>query len=317
MDILVTTSLNPDLDGTASALAYAHFLTVKGDRGIAGFEGAFQLDAQFVLKRLAFSCPLMPNTFDKIVLVNASTIAYAPDIVKKNQESVVKVIDHRLYHDIEFEFPPVEKVNVEQVGACATIVTEELAHCSIVPPQKITTLLYAAIHSNTLDLKAGVTTKRDHEAIALLASWYPMSRELINAMFRFRTMLSPEQIEFALKNDFNGHFNTVDGIFGIAQVEMLDGTELFSKHKELIYHVLKDLKEQYKLDYVFLTVPCIDQNMNYLYTIDSKSANFIRKYMARCLDTPTDNQTIGILMRTNKLLLRKEIVPMFEKLEPE
>jgi inorganic pyrophosphatase/exopolyphosphatase len=144
-----------------------------------------------------------------------------------------------------------------------------------------------------------------------------MSRELIDAMFRFRTMLSPEQIEFALKNDFNGHFNTADGIFGIAQVEMLDGTALFSKHKELIYHVLKDLKEQYKLDYVFLTVPCIDQNMNYLYTIGSKSANFIRKYMARFLDTPTDNQTIGILMRTNKLLLRKEIVPMFEKLEPE
>ena len=315
METLVTTSLNPDLDGIASVLAYIHLLTATGEGGKAGFEGKFQLDAQFLLEQLAFSLPPMPNRFDKVVLINASTRADVPNIVKKHHKKVVEVIDHRLYQDIEFEFPSVKRVNVEQVGACATIIVEELARYSEVPPQTIATLLHAAIHSNTLDLKAGVTTQRDREAAALLASWYPMSRSLIDEMFRFRTILNPEQAESALKNDFKSPFNTADGILGIAQIEMLDGTALFLEHTELIYRVLKELKEQYNLDYVFLTIPCIDQKINHLYAVDKESADFLRKYMAGCLDTSPDSQSSSLFMKTSKLLLRKEIVPMFENLE--
>lgn len=49
--ILVTSLQNPDLDGTACALAYAEFLNKKGYDAIAGIFGVPHREAQFVLDK--------------------------------------------------------------------------------------------------------------------------------------------------------------------------------------------------------------------------------------------------------------------------
>jgi manganese-dependent inorganic pyrophosphatase len=314
MKILVTAGMNPDLDGLSSALGYAELLTHQGKDCVAGFEGKPQLDAQFLLDQMSMSLPHIPDNFDEVVLVDLGAKVYAPRVVQKAPELVIEVIDHRILHKIEMEFPAVRKVNIEQVGACATMITEYLYTYNVLPSKPVATMLYAAIHSNTLNLKAGVTTDRDHAAVAALASSYTQSQELIAAMFTFRTKLNAEQLEFALENDFDANGESSDGNFGIAQIEALDARAFFDENRQLIHHTLRRLKSKEKLDYVFLSVPSIQQGINYLYAVDEATGAFLHKYFVGHLDSYEDQGAPGILVKTTKLLLRKEIKPMFQQI---
>jgi len=312
MKTLVTAGTNPDLDGISSALGYVELLTAQGEEAIAGFEGKPQLDAEFLLNHLNMTLSGIPDAFDEVVLVDLGNRVYAPRIVQKFPELVTKVIDHRILHNIEMEFPSLRDADIYLVGACATIVTEELYKNHIIPSHAVATLLYAAIHSNTLNLKAGVTTERDLKAVADLTTSYPMSQTLIEEMFAFRTRLSPDQMAFALKNDFDAYGESPDGNFGISQIEALDATTLFRGNTELIYRTLLDLKTAFKLKYVFLTVPSIQQGINYLYALDEETTQFLCRYFGNDIDVHENLGKFGRILKTKKLLLRKQIKPMFQ-----
>lgn len=312
MKTLVTAGTNPDLDGVSSALGYAELLTHQGIESVAGFEGKPQLDAEFLLDHLKMTLPGIPDSFDEVILVDLGNKVYAPRVVQRSPELVVKVIDHRALHNIEMEFPSLRETNLSLVGACATIITEELYQQQVIPSRDVATLLYAAIHSNTLNLKASVTTERDLNAVADLSASYPMSKKLIEAMFAYRTQLSEDQLMFVLKNDFDENSESPDGTFGVAQLETLDASLLFARYRELIYQTLIHFKEVYKLKYVFLTAPSIQQGINYLFAIDEATSAFLRRYFVGHLDSYEDKGGPGKLLMTNKLLLRKQIKPMFQ-----
>jgi len=312
MKILITTGAAPDLDGISSALGYVELLTQQGKECVAGFEGKPQLDAEFMLKHFKLNLPAILQSFDEVILVDMGNKVYAPQIVQRFPEMVVKVIDHRVLHNVEMEFPSLRESNLDLVGACATMVTEELYQHQVTPSHTVATLLYAAIYSNTLYLKAGVTTERDLRAAECLAASYPMSQELIEEMFAFRTRLSKDQLVFVLQNDFDVNGDSPDGTFGIAQLETLDASSLFAEYREIIHQTLLQLREEYKLDYVFLTAPGIKQEANYLYAPDEATRAFLCRYFAGHLAPYDDRETPGEILLTNKLLLRKEIKPIFQ-----
>lgn len=312
MKTLVTTGRNPDLDGVSSALGYAELLTAQGKEAIVGFEGKPLLDAEFMLNQLGMFLPELPQDFDEIVLVDLGNMVYAPRAVQKAPELVVKVMDHRILHNVEIEFPSLRETDLNLVGACATIVTEDLYRYKITPSRVVATLLHAAIYSNTLNLKASVTTEQDLRAVANLSASYPMSQQLIEGMFAFRTKLSADQLRNALKGDFDPHSESPEGSFGIAQIEALDGAMLIKNYRELIYNTLIQLKAIYKLTYTFLTVPSIQQGVNYLYAIDEETSRFLHRYLDRELTAYDDADSPGILLKTRRLLLRKQIKPMFQ-----
>jgi inorganic pyrophosphatase/exopolyphosphatase len=312
MKTLVTAGTNPDLDGLSSALGYVELLTTQGEEAIAGFEGKPQLDAEYLLSHLNMPLPNIPDTFDQVVLVDLGNKVYAPRIVQRSPELVIKVIDHRILHNIEMEFPSLRDTNIDLVGACATLVTEELYKHHVIPSRDVATLLHAAIHSNTLNLKAGVTTERDLKAVANLTASYSMSQTLIDEMFAFRTRLSADQMAFVLKNDFDAYGESPDGNFGIAQLETLDATSLFHGYAELIHQTLIDLKATFKLKYVFLTVPSIRQGINYIYAVDEETTEFLHRYLRRDIIAHEEPGKPGRILKTKKLLLRKQIKPIFQ-----
>lgn len=156
--IVVTAKTNPDLDGVACALAYVELLQGTGRPAEAAADGRPDAEARFVLDHLELTLREdPPNQFSGFVLVDMSALPGLPDFV--DPASVVEVIDHRLHGDPTQSYPNA-RVQVEPVGAAATLVYERFEAAGVVPSARSALLLQAAIHSNTHRQLAG----RSHHA---------------------------------------------------------------------------------------------------------------------------------------------------------
>ena len=311
---LVTCGEGPDLDGISSAFAYVELLRAEGKDAQVGFSGSLQLDAKFFVDRLQLTLPPIPPDFDKVRIVDSSSIAYLPEAIQRSAEKVVEVIDHRRTNDVKADFPGIERVAIKLVGACATIIAEMLLRRSLSLPRDIATLLHAGIHSNTLKLNSGVTTHRDHAVVRALESKYQIDLSLVAEMFEFRTAVGEESLLAALQNDFQPNIESPDGLVGVAQIETTNAPRLLEKHKDLIQETLLAQKSRHQLDFAFLTLPSINEAINYIYAADRPSEEFVLTYLKHHLPNPHARHE-GALS-TDKLLLRKEILPMLLRFPP-
>jgi manganese-dependent inorganic pyrophosphatase len=181
--VVVTPRATPDLDGVACAIAYAELLRVKGWNARAVVEGRADGEARFVLAELGLN-PATNAKADAYVLVDASDTRGLPLCV--DATLVVSVIDHRLHHDAHRLFPNAA-VQIEAVGAAATLVAERWRASDATPSPTAALLLQAAILSNTQGLRGSVTTPRDTEALHWLASVAPIPAALATGQVRART----------------------------------------------------------------------------------------------------------------------------------
>ena len=95
--IIITSYSDPDLDGTASAIAYAELLQNQGKNTKVAFFGTPHREAQFVLKTFGIKTPVQAenifNQEDKLILVDASDLRGISNFI--NPKQVIEVIDHR------------------------------------------------------------------------------------------------------------------------------------------------------------------------------------------------------------------------------
>ncbi len=308
---VVTCGVNPDLDGFASAYAYREYLaSEKGAESEirCGFEGELLLDAAFYADRLGVEWGPIPSRFDTVVLVDASQTTRAPLSVRREKRKVKVVIDHRLAHNAEIDFPEVSYVNIQEVGACSTLITEILRDKGHQPSAVAASLLHGGIHSNTLNLKAGVTKPQDLKAIELLSQWGGADESLVRPMFLFRSDLSWRQLDLTLRKDFHSSIRSPEGDVGIAQIESLNPLPMLEEYEEIIRKTLLDIKRVDRLNAVFLSAPSIDEGQNYLMPADEASRPVIHRRLGKHLQSETlDDKFI----KTKRLLMRKELVPKF------
>src|SRR3989344_8817428 len=93
---LVTSYVNPDLDGIASAIAYGEFLQKRGKNAVVGVIGEPQDEAKYIFTRFGFAYPnMISNTdaFDEVILVDASDLNGLKG--KIDHKKVIEIIDHR------------------------------------------------------------------------------------------------------------------------------------------------------------------------------------------------------------------------------
>ena len=123
--IIVTAYSNPDLDGTACAIAYAEFLQKKGNNAVVAIFGIPHREAQFVFNTFHIEQPIHAeetlSKMDKVILVDASDLRGISD--KINPEQVIEIFDHRKIHEAD-KFPHA-KAQIELVGSCATLIAEK------------------------------------------------------------------------------------------------------------------------------------------------------------------------------------------------
>ena len=187
MSILITAKINPDIDGVASILAYAHLLRSSGHDVVAGIYGTPQEEVNYFIAKhhvrvdpLHVDSQISPDT--EVVIVDGSSLKGMHPGIKA--EKVTEIIDHRIVDYVEGSFPQA-KIQIEAVGAAATLIVERYMHTKTLVPAELGLLLFGAIVHNTLWLKSTNTTQRDIVALAHLAPSMPNPRIITQEMFEY------------------------------------------------------------------------------------------------------------------------------------
>lgn len=300
--ILVTTYPNPDLDGTACSFAYAEFLNKTGHDAIAGIFGAPHREAQFVLDKFKIninSFKSLPTGYKNVVLVDVSNISALPNSIKPEQ--VIEIFDHREITEIKkFKFA---KAQVELVGACATLIAEKFIQNNIPISESAAILLYPAIASNTINFQGKLTTGRDINAAEWLTKQTKFPANFIHDIFAAKSNIT-KPLKDVLLEDFKAEaFDNIK--VGIAQLEIINTNSYIKNNLSEIIKLLKEIKDQKSLNYVFLNGLDLEGRGNTFVAPEESD----RKLLEITLNIKFDD----CLARYDRLIMRKEISPLIKE----
>jgi len=300
---LVTTYINPDLDGVAGAVAYAEYLTKTGTTCELGIIGNLDEETEFILS--TFNIPT-PRSIDRIndrnqvILLDVSEIAALRGSVAP--EKVIEIIDHRKVNDAA-EFPNA-KIQIELVGSVATLISEKFMQHNIDVSRESALLMYGAIVSNTLHFKSAVTTDRDREAAHFLNTKLNLSVDFYKDLFKSKSDFSGSKLTDKIKGD------SAPFIFGnkkvrIVQIEMIGARKLIAERGDEITQAIAELKEEHGLDLIFLNIIDLEECKTFFIAVDDYSKSALEKI----LSISFNNSVIEF----SNMLLRKEIMPALKE----
>lgn len=240
---IVTSYINPDLDGLASGVVYAAYLAPSNMQPL--FVGRPSAEAAGVVDRLSLNEAITwaspeSEEWDDVALVDCHHPAQLPHV--GNLDTVSVVIDH--HPDGDAAAFPKASVQNELVGAAATLVAERVIATSQLAALSPThaALLAAAIASNTLDFVAPSTTDRDQLAyttLATLAAPVVALDELREEMREWRQGFLTLATREAIAKDCK-LIETPYGLVAVSQIEgdnarlLADRTDIFDQIAELV-----------------------------------------------------------------------------------
>ena len=287
---VVVPSKRCDLDGLASAYTYSKLL------GCDYYFNKLLIEAKYIAKRLKIKKPRKKN-WEKFVIVDMSSKHGLFEFV--DRKKVIEVIDHREsgLKTARRDFPNAE-IQIELVGACATLIFEKLKKVKYPLNKKMCNLIYTAIYSNTLNLKSSNTTTRDLKAIKFLKNSGKVMQGIEMDMFLFKKGFMLRHLKEAIEEELKFGYKLGKIKLGISQLEIYGAEELIDKRHEIL-EILRNLKEEKKLNSIFLNVPDIKNSVNYFILEDSH----LKKTLAKKLKIKFIEENLG----TGKLILRKQI----------
>jgi nanoRNase/pAp phosphatase (c-di-AMP/oligoRNAs hydrolase) len=289
---------HPDLDGVACAVAYAEFLDRSGTPSRPWIPTEGDTEAEFVLKKcsgisMAEQAQFRPDT--RFILVDASGLEGFPDVVPIPQ--VVEVIDHRQHGDPCRLFPNAN-IYIEAVGAAATVITEKYVKAQIIPSESSGKLLYGAIHSNTQELKGGITTDRDVVAAAWLEAVVTIPPGFLDEQFMSRRNHIINDLEGSIARE-SKTFSHPTGSYVIAQLEFRGAGEISIRESDRLVKALARLDPRAMLNMVDLK-----NGSSYLLVPNPQLREVVAKAM--------HSECVGIIFESKPSTLRKQIVAALE-----
>lgn len=302
-EIIITAYENPDLDGTASAYAYAEFLNKIFDKkAIPAFFGKPHKEAMFVLKKIGFEnfnkAEDLFSKEKKFILVDSSDLNGISEKISPDQ--VIEVIDHRKIHQAEVFNNA--KIQIELVGAAATLVAEKFYQNNLDISESSAVLLYTAIISNTINFKAKITTDRDIKMTNWLKTKINIDDDFIHEMFVFKSQLDESLLQ-TMKN-YLAFFNFFNKKIAIAQLEFVDLENFINNNLLEIKDCLEQIKKENNSDYCFLTAIDIEKGYNFFVALDEQTKNMLENIFD--IKFTNDNY------RREGIIMRKEIVPLLK-----
>ena len=229
--LVITGREGPDLDGAACTIALAALYERLGVEATPVVSGRPDAEAQFVLDRLGIqtiaNLDAKPNG---VVLVDASDTIGLPAFV--DPHAVTRVIDHRAHHQAHERFPNAV-IEIELVGAAATLIFEQFVEAKVVPGESAAMLLLAAILSNTQHLRGSVTTGRDTAAAAHLQALFPLPPGFVEAQFQARRADIVADLGASISRETKT-FEHPDGPFLVSQLECPGATGLVAECTPLL-----------------------------------------------------------------------------------
>lgn len=299
---LVTTYVNPDLDGLACVYSYAEYLIKAGRQVFAGIIGKPHVEAEYILKR--FKIPdlrliLNSNGYDQIILVDASDLDCLNGSIEPDK--VIEIIDHRKVNEV-YKFLRA-KVQIEFVGAAATLIAEKYIQNNIEISKESAILIYSAIISNTLNFKGTVTTDRDRKAAEWINQTAQLSESFWKELFLAKSDLSGSKLKQRIYGDF-AKFTMGRKKVVIAQIEMIGAQKFIKERESEIIPILNELAVEMNSDFIFLNIIELHDAKNYFVITN----DVVKKVLEKVLNV----NFIGNIAEKAGLIMRKQIAPLLK-----
>lgn len=300
---VVTTYINPDMDGIALMYAYTEFLRKRGEQADYYFEGTMKKEAEIVLNKfnIKLNNVMRIEDKDKIVLVDTNYLTEIPKTIKK--ENIVEIIDHH-NRDSWLENRNDINVQIELIGAAATLVAERFKNENIEISRKSAILLYYGIISNTMNLKIKLTNQKDIE----MAKWLKQQAQEITDEITTGIFVEKSQIGDTLREEmeveFKDQFMTISWSMG--QLEVANVEEFLEKYEDNIRKILDVVSKENDVE--FISVNCMD-------IINGYSVIVVRdEKTAKLISNAVGFEFNNLKAKTNELVSRKEIVKVIREI---
>lgn len=300
-NIVVTCYQNPDLDGYASAYAYAELLRHLGLNANAAISGTPSIETEYIIKKTktedVANAKRLLETADAVILVDASDTTGIDKKIKPSK--VIQIIDHRMHNEAEvFKNAQIE---IEIVGATATMIAEKFIERGVRLYENTGILLYTAIVSNTVNFKNRVTTHRDRRTSEWLKTQVEIPHDLIEKMFKAKSIFKDESLYHVIEANL-ALYKFKRALTGIAQLEIVEALKFIEKNQEDLLKNLRKLANKYETKYFALSIIDVNEGHNLFLAEDEDSQDLLQKTLNLEFND-------GIAF-TDGLIMRKELVPI-------
>ena len=294
---IVTSYIKPDIDGISSMYAYAELLRKMGYNAEYYYEGQARKEVQIVLETYGIKLKIVSQIFsdDEVILVDTNGLRNLPKAINANQ--IKEVIDHHKMNEWLSKQRDI-KIQIEMIGAAATLVAERFKNNNIDISRESAILLYNGIISNTMNLKISMTTQKDKEMAHWLKQKYPeITEEKTRAIFIKKSEIT-DRLREEMEVEFKDEFITISWSMG--QLEIANVEEFLNRNEEKVRAILKKVKDENNVDYI--SVNCMDIINGYTIILAENEAT------ANIISDAINVKFIKLKAKIDKLVSRKEII---------
>lgn len=294
---IVTSYIKPDIDGISSMYAYAELLRKMGYNAEYYYEGQARKEVQIVLETYGIELKTVSQILsdDEVILVDTNGLRYLPKAINANQ--IKEVIDHHKMNEWLSKQRDI-KIQIEMIGAAATLVAERFKNNNIDISRESAILLYNGIISNTMNLKISMTTQKDKKMAHWLKQKYPeITEEKTKAIFIKKSEIT-DRLREEMEVEFKDEFITISWSMG--QLEIANVEEFLNRNEEKVRAILKKVKDENNVDYI--SVNCMDIINGYTIILAENEAT------ANIISDAINVKFIKLKAKIDKLVSRKEII---------
>ena len=300
--LLITSYVNPDLDGVACMIAYQELLRDTGEPVEITIFGEPQDEARWALGYFRIEAPPRlenARAYDRVVLVDASDPVDLEG--KVPPKHVSEIIDHRKNNDAG-KFANA-KVQIEFVGAAATLIAERFFEKNILPSEKSAALLAAAIISGTSNF-LGIATDRDKSAFSRLNEIAKLPVGFAQEMFLAKSDLSGAKLVETIAADWKHSVMHGKGV-GAGQIEMIGTEELIAQRTPEILEAMRTEQKELGEDFGFLNLIDLENGTTFLFAEEPPSKALLESALGITFEGP--------IAKIGKVLMRKQITPLVKQ----
>lgn len=300
---VVTSYINPDIDGISSMYAYAEYLRKKGFNAEYYYEGKARKEVQIILEIYNIDLKNISKVEhdDEVILVDTNGLNDLPNAV--NEKQVKEVIDHHRMTDWLAKQNDV-KVQIELIGAAATLVAERFKNDNVDISRESAILLYNGIISNTMNLKISMTSEKDIEMAEWLKKKFPEITDEITREIFIKKSEIIDRLREEMEVEFKDEFITISWSMG--QIEIANVNEFLEKYEKNIRDVLKTVKNENEVD--FISVNCMDIINGYTIIVAENEAT------ANIITDAINVKFENLKAKISKLVSRKGIIKVIREI---
>ena len=300
---VVTSYINPDMDGISLMYAYTEYLRKNGESANYYFEGTLKKEVQIILDKFNINLDNIDDIKDddEIVLVDTNYLRELS--VKVKPEKIVEIIDHHNKEDWIDNYRNIS-VNIELIGAAATLVAERFKDKNVSISRESAILLYYGIISNTMNLKIKLTSKKDIEIANWLKAQVPeITDEVTKEIFVEKSEIG-DNLREEMEVEFKDQFMSISWSMG--QLEVANVCEFLNKYEDKIRNILDVVSKETNVDYI--SVNCMDIINGYSVIVVNNEST------ARLISDATGIKFNNLKAKVNELISRKEIVKIIRNI---